>query len=730
MAEVRIKMRRRMALVLLVALAAFFAVIVKLAGIQLIHGSELKVEAEESRTRDVTVTAARGTIFDRNGNKLAVSITSDSIAALPTVVKKTDEAEETRGSARKTAEFLSLQLGMDADALYEKITGDTSFVWLQRKVDFDVSRLIREARIKAQEENSGLLAGIEIEEESQRYYPQGTLAAHVLGACNIDNEGLDGVEVALNDQLKGVNGRIVGQYDSDGNPILQGEYDYISPQNGYDTYLTIDENIQYFCERELAALQSSEFPAKRAGIIIMDPKNGQILAMACTDPYDPNAYSSYDEAQHRNFLVSDSYEPGSTFKIITASTALEEGTVDENSTFYDPGYVNVGNATIHCWSSVEHGTQDLAAAIKNSCNPAFVAIGQSIEAKEKGLFYKYIKAFGFGKPTGVDLPGEAPGIMQASENVNSVELATISIGQGIAVTPLQMVTAVSAVANGGTLLRPQLVSKVMDGDRLVYETEAEPVRRVISESTARELRKMLIGVVREGSGGNAAISGYSIAGKTGTAQKAASGIYAEGKYVASFVGMVPAEDPDMVCLVVVDEPSGVFYGSQVAAPIFRSVMSDVLRYRGVAPSETESKDETESGEIMAQVPSLVNLDLETALLKLRTMGLTAEVIGDGALVTSQTPAAYSTLREGSTVALYTGGVTDNDGSTQITAPNLQGKRLAEVANILSSLGLTMSAEGEGVAYRQDPVAGTQVEEGSTIKVYFSKELNTVIPIDP
>ena len=731
MAEGKIKMRRRMTLVLILTFVGLFLVTLKLGAVQLVHGSELKQEAEEVRTRDIGVAAARGTIYDRNGNKLAVSITADSIAALPQVVRSYDQAEETAGSAALTAAFLAEQLDLDYQTVYENITSNASYVWVKRKIDFDVAQTIKEAALDAEDEGSPLLAGIEIEEETQRYYPKGTLAAHVLGYAGIDNQGLDGVEVALDSLLRGTDGRVVGQYDSAGNPILQAEYEYIPPEDGFDIYLTIDENIQYFCERELAALQSSDYPAKQAGIIIMDPETCSILAMACTDPYDPNKYADYPESSRRNFLVSDSYEPGSTFKIITAATALEEGTVNQNtSSFYDPGFVSVAGAQIHCWASVPHGTQTLAEAIKNSCNPAFVAIGQSIEAKEEGLFYKYIQAFGFGSVTGVDLPGEASGILQDESNVNAVEVATISIGQGIAVTPLQLITAVCAVANDGVLLRPQIVSKVMDGDTLVYETEPEPVRQVISASTASDLRELLVGVVTEGSGGNAAISGYTIAGKTGTAQKASGGSYADHKYVASFIGMVPADDPELVCLVVVDEPSGVFYGSQVAAPIFKAVMSDVLRYMGIAPSEIANSESENEEQILVQVPNLVNLDTASAVEKLRALGLTAEVVGDGQLVTEQTPSASSKLYSGSTVALHTGGVDTRDGATQVTVPSLHGKRLAEVAELLSSLGLTMSAEGSGVAYGQSPSAGSVVESGATIQVCFSEEENTILPIDP
>ena len=389
-------------------------------------------------------------IRDSNGGKLAISITADSVAVRPSEISSLP-ADEREKEADKTARTLADILDMDYQEVYDKVTSEQYYVYVQRKIDFELAEQIREAD----------LTGVELEEETQRYYPKGTLAAHVLGFAGIDNQGLEGVEKTLEDWLVGQEGRIVGEYDADNNPIPQAEYEYIPPEDGYDVYLTIDENIQYFCERELANLMNSEFPAKNAGIIIMDPKSGEILAMAVANTYDPNNYNDYEESVRRNFLVNDSYEPGSTFKIITMATALEEGTVNESSTFYCPGYAMVAGSRIGCWASVPHGSQTLAEAVQNSCNPAFVAIGQGIEAKEDGLFYKYIQAFGFGQTTGIELNGEASGILQDEANVNQVEIATIAMGQGISVTPMQMITAVSAIANDGVLLKPTLVSKAV-----------------------------------------------------------------------------------------------------------------------------------------------------------------------------------------------------------------------------------------------------------------------------
>ena len=713
----KINMRRKMTGILIVTLLCFVAVIVKLFILQFVQGSDLQAKAEDSRTRMVTVSAARGTIYDANGNKLAISITADSIGAYTAEVNASGELQSTAGT-------LSELLEKDKDSIVSLLSSNQSFVWIKRKVDFGISELV-------EAEN---MAGVTIVEETERYYPRVTLAAHVLGFAGIDNQGLEGVELTMDDLLSGMDGSIVGKYDAQERAIPQADYEYVEPTDGYDVYLTIDENIQYFCERELAALMSSETPPQRAGIIIMDPNTGDVLAMACSEPYDPNNYGDYEESSWRNFLVSDSYEPGSTFKIVTAATALEEGTVDMNSSFYCSGSINVAGTTIHCWSSTPHGSQTLAEAVKNSCNPAFVSIGQSIEKKQSGLFYKYIKAFGFGSATGIDLPGEATGILQAEENVNAVEVATISIGQGIAVTPIQMITAACAVANDGVLLKPQIISKVMSGDTLIYEQEPEEVRQVVSAETAQTLRQLLVGVVTDGSGVNAAIDGYTVAGKTGTAQKASGGAYLAGAYVASFLGMVPAEDPEVVCLVIVDEPSGVFYGSQVAAPIFRNVISDTLRYLDIPPS-ADAVDGIEEGEEEAtfevQVPNVVNLDLDSAKKEMSAAGLSVYVEGVGPLVTAQVPSSLTFTESGSTVILYTGGISANsEGVTYVTVPNLNGKRFSEVANLLSSLGLTLSAEGSGVAYSQSVSAGKVVEAGTTIKVSFREEEDVIDTLRP
>ena len=348
MAAVKLGIRRKIALILGLFLLAFFLVIVKLGIVQIIQGEELQARADDWRTRDVSVDAARGTIYDRNGGKLAISITADSVAVRPSEIKALPE-EEQEIEADKTARTLANILDLDYQTVYDKVTSDQSYVYIARKIDFELAEQIREAD----------LTGVELEEETQRYYPKGTLAAHILGGAGVDNQGLSGIEYELEDLLVGEDGRIVGEYDANDNPIPQAEYEYISPQDGYDVYLTIDENIQYFCERELANLMESEFPPKNAGIIIMDPNTGEILAMAVANTYDPNNYTDYDSSVVRNFLVNDSYEPGSTFKIITTAVALEEGTVSEDSSsFYCPGYAMVAGSRIGCWASTSSWDPD------------------------------------------------------------------------------------------------------------------------------------------------------------------------------------------------------------------------------------------------------------------------------------------------------------------------------------------------------------------------------------
>ncbi|MGI6361968.1 MAG: stage V sporulation protein D [Bacillota bacterium] len=709
MAPVKMKMRRKIAIVLVVILILLLAALGKLAYVQFVQGSDLQQKAEDLRTRDLSVAAKRGTIYDKTGSKLAISVTADSVAANPTEVRNSGNAEE-------TATFLSEVLELEYEDVLKKITSKSSFVWVKRKADFEKAEKIEQADLK----------GISLVEETQRFYPQDLLASHVLGFAGIDNQGLEGIENSRNGELSGIAGNITGEYDAKNHQIPQGSSNYTPAQDGYDLTLTIDKNIQYFCERELDRLMAADGAPKRASILMMNPNTGEIIAMANRPAYDPNNYQSADTDVFRNMLVNEVYEPGSTFKIITASVALEEDVVNEQSSFYCPGYIKVGDATIKCWRSHNpHGSQSFAEIIQNSCNPGLAQLGINIENKEKGLFYKYIKAFGFGKKTDIELSGEESGIMIKQDDLKKVDIATISIGQSIAVTPIQMVTAVSAVANGGTLLKPQLVYQVKDkDDNIIKDFQREEVRQVISPETSKQVMELLESVVTEGTAKQAYIEGYRVGGKTGTAQKAGKGGYQAGKYIASFLGVAPVDDPQVVCLVILDEPSGYLYqGGQVAAPVFKTVMEDTLNYLGVVPQFSKDKEvSTSASTKQVSLPNFTNVKAEAALNALNLLGLEGRTEGSGDVVKSQSVAAFNKVKLGSEVVLYLGNAQKD---AKIIVPDITNMRVGQAKQLLGYLGLQLSPNGSnGEACEQTPVPGKEVAEGTIIAATFTKSTET------
>lgn len=687
----------------------FLVVAVGLAYRTLVQGAELQAKAENSRTRSVTVAANRGTIFDRTGSVLAISVSTDSVAVNPSQIEDADVPE--------VAEKLAAILDVDYDTIYERITKNSYFEWVKRKADFDV---VAELTVEMEEDK---LPGVMLVEETQRYYPKAELAANLLGFAGIDNQGLGGVEYSYDEILKGVDGSIVTEYDSNNNIVQQAIQEYNQPQDGYNIYLTIDENIQYFAERELDALMASENPPKAAAVLAMAPQTGEILCWANRPTYDPNHYQDYDESCRRNMLITDTYEPGSVFKIVTASAALDSGAVTLNDRFYDPGYVQVGSHKIKCWRYYRpHGSQSFAEIIQNSCNPAFVNLVQKMEAMQEGTFYKYIRAFGFGETTGLGLQGEAKGIVIDEDTVTQLDLATMSIGQSIAVTPLQMVTAVSAVANGGTLLQPQIIHHITDNEgNVVQEYERKEVRRVVSEEVANEVCLMLENVVNKGTGSKAYVDGYRVGGKSGTAQKPGPGGYQEGKYIASFCAVAPVDDPQVVMLVMIDEPSGALYqGGQVAAPVLQKIMADTLRYLGVVSQVTEINSEKIETKVEQQtsVPDVSNLSVEEAKKVIGVAGLEYELDGTGVYVGSQTPAAFSQVPVGTKILLKTVGSAADD---TVTVPDLTGKYVREVAEILNAMGLKVKTEGSGTAFEQTPVPGAKLKRGDVVTVQFKEE---------
>lgn len=708
---IRLGMRRRIVLVFAIASACFLAVIFRLGWLQFVKGNELQAKAESLRIREKPVAASRGDILDRNGNKLAVSISADSIAVSPPEIKA-DEAED-------VAKFLSETLELDYDTVYKKISSGRSFEWIKRKVDFASSEKIQEKDFK----------GVSIIQETQRFYPEGQLAANVLGFAGIDNQGLDGIEISMDEILKGKDGSTVAEYDAKSREIPQAVHRYNSPVDGYNVSLTIDETIQYFCERELDALMAQENKPKGAVAVVMRPKTGEILAMASRPTYDPNNYGKYETIDYRNKAVTDTYEPGSTFKILVSAAAMEEGLVTPDERFYDPGYIKVGKERIKCWRHYRpHGSQSFTEVVQNSCNPGFVEIGLRLEKKEKGLLYKYLRAFGIGSTTGIRLPGEAAGIMTQEENLRDINIATISIGQGIAVTPLQLVTAVSAVANGGVLMAPQVVREITDDEgNVITPFTPKEIRRVVSKQTAETMCEILETVVSQGTGRTGYVEGYRVGGKTGTAQKAGKGGYMDGKYVASFIGLAPINNPELVILVAVDEPSGsATGGGAVAGPIFQKIMEDSLHYLGIPSQLSEGGQPSGAGngkeDVVKQVivPDVVNLPQAEAEKVLKIAGLTSAVEGSGSVVIKQTPAGFSKVDQGAKVVLRLGDVVEGQQGF-VTIPDLTGKRLHDAADMLAAMGLTMQSDGSGLVTEQDPIPGTKVKSGTVVKITFEEE---------
>ncbi|MFO7152636.1 MAG: stage V sporulation protein D [Bacillota bacterium] len=679
--------RKRLVFLLLFCFALNVVLAVRVFYIQFVRGDELRSKAIEQWTRDSPVEPKRGTIYDRNMNPLAISASAKSVMASPPDIEDVE----------RTAALLSPILNIDEETLVktlkeakEKKKGS---IFIKRKISDEEAEAVRKLNLK----------GIYFTDESKRFYPEKNLASHVLGFTGIDSQGLDGVELIYDKYLKGVPGRIVSEKDALSRELPFGLEKYIPPEEGLNLVLTIDKVIQHIAERELEkALAENE--AKKGTIIVMDPKTGEILALANKPDYDPNNYKEYSSQIWRNSAVSDTYEPGSTFKIVTAAAALEEGVVSPNDSFYDPGYVVVAGVRIGCWRAGGHGSQTFAQVIQNSCNPGFVEVATEM-GKEK--FIKYIKGFGFGETTGIDLPGEAKGIFNP-DKVGPVELATISFGQGISVTPIQMITAVATVANDGKMMAPHLAKALVDDEgNVIQEFKPRLVRQVISEDTARELKSLLESVVENGTGGRAKIEGYKVAGKTGTAEK-----YADGKYVASFVGFAPADDPQFVVLVIIDEPSaGIYYGGQIAAPVFQKVMADILKYKGVKPetSESESKESV-------KVPDVRNLYIEDAKQLLAKHKLSARVEGEGLVVYDQVPEPDSKVSAGSTVLLKVSDAkTDKNPAT---VPDLTGRTMREASEILNAVGLRIDIKGSGFAVKQNPPAGAEVEIGTVVQVFF------------
>jgi stage V sporulation protein D (sporulation-specific penicillin-binding protein) len=553
--------RKRVGFVLIVMAAMCVALMGRLVYVQFVWADDLGEKALDMRMQDIPIQAKRGTIYDRNGHELAFSIDVESVYAIPAQVQEPEN----------TAKSISDILGLKYEDVLNRLTRTSSFEWIKRKVPDDLTRQLRNLE----------LPGIGFTQESMRIWPKGSLLAQPLGIVGIDNDGLEGLEYEYDRILKGVDGRFTVEVDAIGEALPQSQRGYVSPTQGKNLILTIDEVIQFIAERELdKAVKQSQ--AAGGFVIAMDPRNGEILAMASRPTYDPNKYDEYPTENRRITAITDSFPPGSTFKPITAAAGLESGAISVNDAFFCGGSTKIGPDTLNCWVPEGHGSQTFEEVIQNSCNIGFVQIGMKTGVED---FYKYLDLFGITSTTGIDLPGEVEGIIIPKSDCKPIDLAVMSYGQTLQASPIQLLSAISAIANGGYTVLPHLVKEITDTDgNIIEKTPSGPIHQIISSTTSNELRSALEKVVAVGTGKQAYVPGYRLAGKTGTANKVVDGRLAEGKYHAWFIGFAPANEPKLALLVMIDEPKGAYYGGQIAAPVFSAVMRDVLRYLEVPPS--------------------------------------------------------------------------------------------------------------------------------------------------
>ena len=695
--------RRRLALCMAVFFLLFSALGGRLFYLQVVIGEALQRRAQAQWTSESAVRPTRGMIRDRNGAVLAQSATAYTASVSPRQVSDPE----------RFAALLSPVLDMEAKVIRDKAS-DTSKggVTLKRQLPRETAQQLKRMKAEHAVAGSDALNGLYLEEESKRYYPMGAFASQLIGLTTIDDVGQAGLEQALDRYLSGKAGRVLSQIDGKGRALGYGQSEYIAAVNGGSVTLTIDASIQSFAEQ--AAREALEVNrAKAVRVLAMDPQTGEILAMVNKPDFDlndpPRGDVSELTARLRNRAITDAYEPGSTFKIITAASALDAGLVSVNEGFYCSGSVVVDGGRIRCWGR-PHGAETFAQALQNSCNPVFVEMGLRLGAER---FYRYLDAFGIGRKTGVDIPGESGGIVISKRAVKRVDLARIGFGQSVAVTPLQLLTAVCAAINGGRLLRPYVVKRIDDAQGNALQLgQAQVVGRPVSEKTSATMRALLEDVVTQGGGKNAYIAGYHVGGKTGTAQVYVDGVVSREKHIGSFVGFAPAGDPRIAVILIVDEADvPVDFGSVTAAPYARQILERSLIYMGVAP-DTDAPPAKP-----VTVPDVTGLDVDAARRALSEAGLDSVLDGTGGLVTGQLPAPGAGMNEGALVMLYVeDGVAPNDAP--VAVPDVTGLPVTQANRLLRAYGLELKVEGSGLAVSQSPEAGECVNPTSVVRVRF------------
>ena len=627
------KMNERMRLVLVIIIFLFIVITLKVFYIQVISYKKLNKYAKDLWSRNLPLEANRGNIYDRNGVTLAGNVTTTSLVLIPNQIKEKE----------KTAKLLSNILKSDYNDMLAHVTKKTSI----ERVHPEGRRLSNEI---ADQINDLKLTGVYLVKESKRNYPYDTYLAHTLGFVGIDNQGLSGLELVYDDYLTGSYGAIKYFSDAKGQKLSLSQI-YEQPQAGMNMTLTINFQIQEALERELDNAVKMYNPDGAWGIV-MDPNTGEILAMASRPTFSPTNYQDYSlEEINRNLPIWMTYEPGSTFKIISLAAALEENLIDlDKDTFHDSGSVTVEGATIHCWKHGGHGSQTYLEVVENSCNTGFVNIGLKLG---KDRLFKYIKNFGFGTKTGIELSGEENGILFNVDNIGDLETATTAFGQGVSVTALQQITAVSAAVNGGTLYKPYIVKSINDPEtnQVILQNTPIKVRNVISHATSKKVKYALESVVARGTGHNAYIADYRVGGKTGTAQKVSDGKYMVGNYITSFIGILPADDPEVVVYVAVDNAKGVTqYGGTVAAPIAKNIMTSIIDILGIEKrTGSIEKEYTYLDKKYIEIPNVVGMELKDAQKALK--GFNIKTDGSGKVL-YQSPDAGTKIQEGETIRIY------------------------------------------------------------------------------
>ena len=739
----RAKMRKRISLIV-AGLTFIFAILtIRLSYIMIVKRADYAARAEEQWTSEVKIDAIRGRILDRNGKELAVSAnvyrvdfdlnSIRSFLSRDLTQLKSTELERLKSigvsispgqkelTTSDIAPLIANALDLDADKVKDKL--ETK---LPSGAKAGSATLIRRIEKEQADKVKALnISGVLVSPDTKRYYPNNNFLAHVLGSTNIDGKGLTGVELQYNSYLSGIPGMKIAELDKNNRDLPYTISQFTAPINGKDVTLTIDENIQYFAEK--AAEQAYEDnKAKAVSILVMDPKSGEVLAMANKPDFNPNnpyeGTENFDGANEseklqkmwRNRLVNDTFEPGSIFKVVTAITALEENIANKDTTFTCTGGLRFGSRLIKCWRTQGHGLQKFGDIIQNSCNVGFMQLGEMI-GKEK--LCEYIEKFGFGKVSGIDLPGEAKGIVKPVDKISETDLATISFGQTNTVNSVQYMSAFNAIANGGTLIQPHVMKEIThddeNGANIVDETFKPIKTTVASAEKTAELRSYLERVVTGGSGAGTFMEGYHIGGKTGTAQKVnpENGTYASGKYISSFVGMAPVDDPKVTVMVTIDEPSnGAYYAGQVAVPAAKTLFTDIFNYL-----DNKFSDEN-IGQITRDVviPEIRGMKLAEAKKALKDAKLDFNIDGDGDTVINITPYPGYSVKEGTKITLYTGS--DATYNKNVVMPDVRGYSKEDATELLTGLGITSVFEGDGMVVDQSISQGEVITKGTSVKL--------------